>query len=417
LSQAAQAKAFTIAAATETRAKLANYLKKPDVAFNRSVQRVMTLWRAAFTALRPSVKVKPDPGNPKLLKVTATIGSAERTDPAQNVQAKLTVTGGTIRGNAIQSIKEPVTHDSPQILTWDVDSTNPAACKFKLEAICKYQKIPDLQYAVVEPGNNQITLDLSPGRVKQGDKVKMTVTISPASKIPPTVKEWGPLEEKPGNFSMKTEGTFEGVFTVKKDAKDKTYTITVEASHLNLTDSANITVGGTFNTCTIDFQVGVTMGGNGNPVFDANSRFSMEATGSFTGQRFDGTVTRTVADNVLVPQGSPAKLSITMTPTADPKVFQVTDYRIETSYSCPTCYVPVKQGTVLLSGKKAPQAQLDTSRNVVTGRVSGESVRSYIDDFNWTIQYQSLTKPDNKTIYRKIVGTSVSYFQVTFQNK
>ncbi len=160
------------------------------------------------------------------------------------------------------------------------------------------------------------------------------------------------------------------------------------------------------------------MGGDGNPVFTHDTRFSMEATGSLTGQRFEGTITKTVADNVLVAQGGSTNISLTVTPTSDPKVWQVTDYQLSTSYSCPSCYVPVKQGTIQASGKKALQSQRAAS-GVVTGRVSGESVRSYFDDFNWTIQYQSLSKPDNKTVYNisKLVGTSVSYFQITLQNK
>jgi hypothetical protein len=103
-----------------------------------------------------------------------------------------------------------------------------------------------------------------------------------------------------------------------------------------------------------------------------------------------------------------------MKPTADPKVFQITDYQLATSYTCTTnCPFPI-EGTFQASGNKALQAQLDTSRNVVTGRVSGESARSYIDGFNWTVKYQST---GTKAVYNKNVGTPASYFQITFHNK
>lgn len=148
--QAEQAKAFAETAAQETRAQIDIYTKLPEVGFNKAIQGMATLWRASFSALRPSIKIVPDTGNPKLIKAIATIGSVELNDPAVNVKAKLIVDGGTIRGESIHDPTPPVTvtHDKPWVTEWLVDSNNPSACKFKLEAICEYQKIPDLQYAV-----------------------------------------------------------------------------------------------------------------------------------------------------------------------------------------------------------------------------------------------------------------------------
>lgn len=147
--QAAMARAFAIASAKETAANMAVFTKKPDLAFNKAAQSVATLWRASITALRPEIKVTPDAGTPKLLKVTATIRSVEPNDPATNVKAKLTVTGGAIRGVAIHDPVHPVTvtSDRPWITEWQVDSNNPSACTFELEAIGEYENIPDLQYA------------------------------------------------------------------------------------------------------------------------------------------------------------------------------------------------------------------------------------------------------------------------------
>jgi hypothetical protein len=241
--QAQQAQLFTIAAATETRANLSQYLCMRSIAANKAIERMTTLWRASLTALRPILKVAPDPSNPKLLKVIATIGSAEPNDPAQKVSAKLTVTGGTIRGTPIQSIKEAITPDSPRPLNWDVDSPNPDACKLKLEVICNYQNTPDLQYAIVEPNNNQITVEVSPKQSKAGDKVTLTVKVNPSVKTPLKITDWGPLDKQSGDFATDTNGAFSKVFTISKSAKDSSYTIKVEASQIKLAGSARINIG------------------------------------------------------------------------------------------------------------------------------------------------------------------------------
>ena len=108
--QAAQAKAFTIAQATGTKNNTGLYLKKQELAFNKAIEAVATLWRASLTALRPEIKVEPVAGNPKLLKVTATVRSVEPSEPATKVKARLTATDGTIRGK--RSMK-PANRKSP----------------------------------------------------------------------------------------------------------------------------------------------------------------------------------------------------------------------------------------------------------------------------------------------------------------
>lgn len=407
---------YAAKAAKITRDNLEKYWKDPASAIYNAVELSYTLWRSSISALKPKYKVTPlgAPGS-KTYRVEGTISNVAE-EQASRVQARLSINGGNIINNAsLQPIKPADIGAGSQLtVTWDISTDNIDKCKIRLEVIGQYHGIPDLGYAVAESSNASIDVSISPDHVDAGKKVTVTVRVQPSIETPPTIKDWGPLEQS-GNFSKQPDGSFKGEFTVKKDAADKTYTVTVEASQLKLTGTANITVGKVaFNSCTIDFQIGVTMGGDGNPVFDSDTRFRMKATGSFTGQKFNGTVTETWADNVLVAQGGPTNISITMTPTSDPKLFQITDYQLSTSYTCPSCYVPVKQGTIQISGKKALQAHLDASGNAATDRISGESVRSYIDQFNWTIQYQSLTIPDNKTVYKKIVGTSVSYFQITF---
>jgi hypothetical protein len=147
--QAAQAKAFTVAAAVDASNNLALYTKFPDYAFNRAVERMATLWRASISALKPTMTVTPDASNPKVLKVSAVIASVEPNDPAINVKAKLSVDGGTVRGEPVHTAPATtrVTTSSLWSTEWTVDSANPSACKFELEAIGQYEKTPDLQYA------------------------------------------------------------------------------------------------------------------------------------------------------------------------------------------------------------------------------------------------------------------------------
>ena len=404
-------------AAKITRDNLEKYWKDPTSAIYNAIELSYTLWRSSISALKPKFEVTPigAPGS-KTYKVKGTISNVAEAQ-ASTVQARLSIKGGNIINNANLQPAKPVdiAAGSQLAVTWDISTDNIDKCMIRLEVIGQYHGIPDLGYAVAESSNASIDVSVSPGNVEAGKKVTVTVRVQPSIETPPTIKDWGPLE-KSGNFSKQSDGSFKGEFTVNKNAADKTYIITVEASQLNnLTGEANITVGkAAFNNCTIDLQIGVTEGGDGNPTFVADQRFKMEATGSFTGQKFVGTVTQTTAANVLVAQGGSTNVSITLTPTADSKVFQITDYQFATSYACPSCYVPVKQGSIQISGGKTLQAHLDTAGNLVTDRVSGESVRSYIDGFNWSIQYQSLSKPDNKTVYKEIHGTPVSYFQITF---
>jgi len=250
--QAAQAKAFTAEAALETSKHMAIYTKAPEVGFNKAVERMATLWRASLTALRPAMQVVPDPANPKLLRVVATIQSVEPVDPARNVQAKLTAEGGKVRGSEIQPVKGvEVTPGKPCLLSWEVDAPNPESCKLRLEVICNYANTPDLQYAVVEPGKDKITVEVSPSQVHAGDKVKLTIKVQPAAKTELTVTNWGPLEKKfdlwsfwkKGELTTDGSGIYSGQFTVSKTTKDGSYDIKVADSKIKAAGSTKIFVG------------------------------------------------------------------------------------------------------------------------------------------------------------------------------
>jgi hypothetical protein len=241
--QAAQAKYFTIAAAAETRKNIALFTKEPQWAFNKAIERMATLWRASLTALRPGIQVIPDPGNPKLLKVLATIQSVEPADHAKNVQAKLTADGGKVRGSDTQPWKADITPGNPGILSWNVDAADPDSCKLRLEVICTYQNTPDLQYAVAEPSQNRVTIDLSPNQVHAGDKVKLTVKVQPPGRTQLTITDWGPLQKESPDITTDSSGTYSREYTVSKSAKDARYSVKIQAGKLDVTRSADINVG------------------------------------------------------------------------------------------------------------------------------------------------------------------------------
>jgi hypothetical protein len=248
--QAEQARAFTADAAMQTSLNMAVYTKAPQGGFNRAVERMSTLWRASLTALRPALQVTPDPGNPKLLRVVASIRSVEPVDPAKYVQAKLTADGGKVRGKDTLPVGD-VTPLTPGLLTWEVDAPDPDACKLKLEVICNYANTPDLQYAVVEPGKDRITVEVSPSNAKAGGTVTLTVKVQPAEKTDLTVIKWGPLESKPDllpfikkvDFTTDANGIYSGKFIVDKKANDGSYEIIVDAGKSRPPGIAKINIG------------------------------------------------------------------------------------------------------------------------------------------------------------------------------
>jgi len=245
--QAKQAEAFTVAAAKETQNNRMTWLKQPVIAISSAIEKTATLWRASVSALKPTLSVSASPNAPNRLLVTATIRNTEPNDSAKNVQAKLTVTGGKLAAGftEIKKLSKELksTDVQSELLTWEVETTDSKSCKFKLEAICNYENTPDLQYAVVEPNENQMTVEATPGSVRAGDKVKITVRVQPAAKTQLTITDWGPLKSESANVTTDSQGIFTKEYTVSKTAKDKMYTVKIRAPKLDLVASASIGVG------------------------------------------------------------------------------------------------------------------------------------------------------------------------------
>jgi hypothetical protein len=362
--QAAQAKAFTLAAAVETSYNMATYTKMPDIAFNKATQRVATLWRASITALRPEIKVTPDAGNPNLLKVTATIKSLEPNDPATNVQAKLTVEGGTVRGKDIHDTDESarvaigkpvpgtynpatvtpdmgvtVTREKPWVTEWQVDTNNPDTCKLKLEVVCEYKKTPDLQYAVCEP------------------VAKPPVTTSSA------------LSQYK---SCKIE--------INANAPCK------------------------YNSGTKISDM-VLVPGDGNAVWNGSERYF---DGGFTGNTFNGNLRLGSNDN------GTGKIKISVEPTGDPAVFTITSYSVDVDVVGTHSSGNFSRRTeeFYLSGHSSIDAHLDAyGRDWLTATVSGADVCK--DITSYTFEGVSLGGTRSWTI-EKLACDSGSLIDIQF---
>jgi len=365
--QADQVDAFTEAAAIETRKNMPAYLKHPELGANKAIQRIATLWRSSLTALRPSIEGKRDEENPKLLNVIATVSSVEPGDPAVNVKAKLTVEGGTIRGDAIHYadkqgrdvLGRPVNYDPDKtvkvepvevapfnswITEWQVDSDNPDACELKLEVICEYQKTPDLQYAVCEQ-LKPVKVSISPDQAEAGDKVTLTVKVDPPKKTELEIGQFGPLEVKKPKVTTDNKGEFKGDFTVHSIVAGKRQVsvfapklgehgyaiLTVVDNKTGLTPAPGTTVINLLKhkTCTISFRV-TDAGAPAHLESRYSKYYGCSFKGSFTGNTFTGTCNNKQVG--FEKRNEIGKITVTIAPTDDPTIWKITSYAMQAQY-------------------------------------------------------------------------------------
>ena len=157
--QAAKAKAFTQAQALDTQKYTGIYLKRPELAFNKAIQAVATLWRASISALRPQIKVEPiEPKGSNRYRVVGSVRNVAVEVPSE-VKAKLTVEGGKIidKGGKPDEPK-PVTLEKE--ISWEIETANITQCKIEMQVIGNYKNTPDLGYAVVAP-STQVTVPVT----------------------------------------------------------------------------------------------------------------------------------------------------------------------------------------------------------------------------------------------------------------
>jgi len=140
----AQVEALAIAAATETSSDLAGRLTDTTTGLNHAIKSSATIWRASFSALRPSFRVEPAEGD-GAYKVTAVIDN-KAAEEAAGVQVRLRGTNCSVEGPDTQTISGTVKHD--ESLSWTVKAPKPAECSLTEEVIGTFSNAtPDLGYA------------------------------------------------------------------------------------------------------------------------------------------------------------------------------------------------------------------------------------------------------------------------------
>jgi hypothetical protein len=157
-SQAAQASAFALATAKQTQmmadSLVMNFHEKltPVGSFlENSIRSAATVWRASYSALIPSVTISiPDKTQPKKLKVEGSVTNLA-SEEADNVQFKITVSGGTLKSGEVSPSVDTVFGDNgKKMYTWNVEAAALGYCTIKLEVIGRYYKTPDLQYGITQ---------------------------------------------------------------------------------------------------------------------------------------------------------------------------------------------------------------------------------------------------------------------------
>lgn len=135
---------LAINAAKETQERVGEYMDDANLAFNRSVQRIYTAWRASFSALQPVPNiVKKD--DSYMISVYVKNNAAET---VKDVKVKLTVGDGK---GEIKNLGDVPGGGKPTLKSADWKIVPPEGkSKVKIEVSGKFQNTPDLQYAVTE---------------------------------------------------------------------------------------------------------------------------------------------------------------------------------------------------------------------------------------------------------------------------
>jgi len=238
LNSASQAEAFTVKAAKTTRKDIEKYWKNPEEGVYAAIESVYTLWRSSISAMQPEVELIPASGNTYQVK-SSVFNAAD--EAVQNVELKLSVTGGALQGENIQTLAF-IGAGSTVNQTWTLTASDPQNLTVKIEVIGTYNTTPDLQYAAAET-LKPIGIKVTPENPKQGERVTMEVQIDPAQSSELTFIDWGPLEEISEKLKTDIDGTFIKDFTVKDDVYDGYYNITVKSTATGKQGTLRIFVG------------------------------------------------------------------------------------------------------------------------------------------------------------------------------
>lgn len=147
--QKAQAEEFAKKAAEQTWDEMQQVYRSPDIATDDAVWRVMTLWRASISAMKPSMEARQDLTNPARHELRAIIDNKEK-ENVFDVKVRLTLTGDGSTFSEVKDITGSIAAAGKSEVTFAVEPKDPAKCKVRLEVIGHYEKTPDLQYAKIE---------------------------------------------------------------------------------------------------------------------------------------------------------------------------------------------------------------------------------------------------------------------------
>jgi len=147
--QKTQAEEFTKKAAEQTWDEMQQVYRSPDIAADDAVWRVMTLWRASISAMKPSMEARQDLTNPARHEIRAIIDNREK-ENVFDVKVRLTLTGDGSTFSEVKNITGNLAAAGKSEVTFSVEPKDPAKCTVRLEVIGHYEKTPDLQYAKIE---------------------------------------------------------------------------------------------------------------------------------------------------------------------------------------------------------------------------------------------------------------------------
>ncbi len=86
--------------------------------------------------------------------------------------------------------------------------------------------------------HNPLTVTIAPESVRPGESLTLTVRVSPPLSTRLTIVDWGPLEPVSGTLTTDLNGILTRSLTVKTNARDGAYTLTVEAPELGAQSTA-----------------------------------------------------------------------------------------------------------------------------------------------------------------------------------
>jgi len=148
-SQAWQVQDFVTRVAQRTRDNMELCWSRPEVGIRSSVEAVYTLWRSAFTALRPILDVGRDPARPNDGLVVQVIVQNHSYEACRDARIRMTASrGGAVVTEDVQSFPGPITLNEGGRMSWFVQVNPNEEWLFAVQVAGVYDRTPDLQYGV-----------------------------------------------------------------------------------------------------------------------------------------------------------------------------------------------------------------------------------------------------------------------------